>query len=73
MQDSNDEVLSGKRGLGFTAQGSCYPGGVPGQLLFPAEPFYFIQTPNPSSTLRAAGRLRNPHKTWIWAVRGPKV
>ena len=38
MQDSNDEVLSGKRGLGFTAQGSCYPGGVPGQLLFPAEP-----------------------------------
>jgi hypothetical protein len=45
MQDSNDEVLSGKRGLGFTAQGSCYPGGVPGQLLFPAEPFYFIQTP----------------------------
>jgi hypothetical protein len=28
---------------------------------------------DPSSTLRAAGRLRNPHKTWIWAVRGPKV
>jgi hypothetical protein len=45
MQDSNDEVLSGKRGLGFTAQGACYPGGVPGQLLFPAEPFYFIRTP----------------------------
>jgi hypothetical protein len=45
MQESNDEVLSGKRGLAFTAQGTCYPGGVPGQLLTPAEPFYFIQTP----------------------------
>ena len=29
----------------FSAQARCYPGGVPGQLLFPAEPFYFIQTP----------------------------
>jgi hypothetical protein len=37
MEDSNNEVLTGKRGLGFTAQGSCYPGGVPGQLLFPAS------------------------------------
>jgi len=45
MQDSNDEVLSGKRGLPFSAQSSCYPGGVPEQLLTPAEPFYFIQTP----------------------------
>src|SRR4029077_5316053 len=45
MQDSNDEVLSGKRGLPFSAQSTCYPGGVPGQLLTPAQPFYFIQTP----------------------------
>jgi len=45
MQESNDEVLSGKRGLPFTAQAACYPGGVPGQLLTPAQPFYFIQTP----------------------------
>ena len=45
MQDSNDEVLSGKRGLPFSAQSACYPGGVPEQLLTPAEPFYFIQTP----------------------------
>jgi hypothetical protein len=44
MQDSNDEVLSGKRGLPFVAQSTCHPGGVPGQLLTPAEPFYFIQT-----------------------------
>ena len=45
MQQSNEEVLSGKRGLPFSAQSSCYPGGVPEELLTPAEPFYFIQTP----------------------------
>ena len=45
MQASNEEVLSGERGLPFTAQARCYPGGVPGQLLYPIEPFYFIQTP----------------------------
>src|ERR1700730_4689660 len=45
MQESNDEVLSGKRGIPFVAQSTCHPGGVPGQLLTPAEPFYFIQTP----------------------------
>jgi hypothetical protein len=45
MQDSNDDVLSGKRGLPFSAQSACYPGGVPEQLLTPAQPFYFIQTP----------------------------
>jgi hypothetical protein len=45
MQESNDEVLSGKRGLPFSAQQACYPGGVPEQLLTPAQPFYFIQTP----------------------------
>jgi hypothetical protein len=44
MLASNEEVLSGERGLPFSAQGRCYPGGVPGQLLYPAEPFYFIQT-----------------------------
>src|SRR5262245_20480181 len=45
MQESNDEVLSGRRGLPFTAQSACYPGGVPEQLLTPAQPFYFVQTP----------------------------
>ena len=29
----------------FSAQARCWPGGTPGQLLFPAEPFFFIQTP----------------------------
>jgi len=46
MLASNEEVLSGKRAVPFAAQARCYPGGVPGQLLYPAEPFYFIQTPD---------------------------
>jgi hypothetical protein len=45
MRASNEEAIKGERAVPFTAQGRCYPGGVPGQLLYPAEPFYFIQTP----------------------------
>jgi hypothetical protein len=45
MKKTNDEVLSGQRSLAFTAQSRCYPGGVPGQLLYPIEPMYFLQTP----------------------------
>jgi hypothetical protein len=45
MRASNEEALSGKRAVPFAAQARCWPGGVPGQLLYPAEPFYFIQTP----------------------------
>ena len=45
MQKSNDEVLSGQREEPFSAQANCSPGGVPGQLLYPFEPVYFIQTP----------------------------
>jgi hypothetical protein len=45
MKATNDAVLSGKMSLPFTAQSRCYPGGVPGQLLYPIEPMYFIQTP----------------------------
>jgi len=45
MLASNEEVLSGQRGLPFTAQSRCWPGGIPGQLLYPIEPMYFIQTP----------------------------
>ena len=45
MLASNEEALSGKRAVPFAAQARCWPGGVPGQLLYPAEPLYFIQTP----------------------------
>jgi hypothetical protein len=45
MKATNDEALSGKLDVPFAAQARCWPGGVPGQLLYPAEPAYFIQTP----------------------------
>src|SRR5579871_4002535 len=45
MKETNDEALAGKVDVPFAAQARCWPGGVPGQLLYPAEPFYFIQTP----------------------------
>jgi hypothetical protein len=46
MQATNVEALKGYRQVPFAAQARCYPGGVPGQLLFPFEPFYFVQTAN---------------------------
>ena len=45
MQATNEEVLSGKMAIPFTSQSRCWPGGVPGQLLF-LQPVYFLQTPN---------------------------
>jgi hypothetical protein len=45
MRVSNEEVLTGKRGMPFLATSRCYPGGVPGQLLWTTEPLWFIQTP----------------------------
>jgi hypothetical protein len=44
MQDSNEEALKGVHEVPFAAQARCWPGGVPGQLLYPFEPFYFVQT-----------------------------
>jgi hypothetical protein len=43
MRLSNEEVLSGKRGMPFLATSRCYPGGVPGQLLWTTERLFFIQ------------------------------
>jgi hypothetical protein len=45
MRASNEAALSADKKIPFAAQARCYPGGVPGQLLFPFEPLYFIQTP----------------------------
>lgn len=45
VQATNDEILQGKRQVPFVAQSRCWPGGVPGQLIYPFEPMYFIQTP----------------------------
>jgi hypothetical protein len=43
MRISNEEVLTGKRGMPFLATSRCYPGAVPGQLLWTTERFFFIQ------------------------------
>jgi hypothetical protein len=43
MRKFNQDVLDGHRA--FSAQSRCWPGGVPGQMLFPAEPIFFVQTP----------------------------
>jgi hypothetical protein len=43
MRKYNQDVLGGHRA--FSSQSRCWPGGTPGQLLFPAEPIFFIQTP----------------------------
>ena len=43
MRKYNQDVLNGHRA--FSSQSRCWPGGTPGQLLFPAEPIFFIQTP----------------------------
>src|SRR5215470_16063878 len=45
IDKTNQELLRGDRQVPFTAQSRCWPGGVPGQLLYPFEPFYAIQTP----------------------------
>jgi hypothetical protein len=43
MRKANEEVLAGK--VGFTARSRCWPHGVPGFLLYPVHPIFFIQTP----------------------------
>jgi hypothetical protein len=43
MRKYNQDVLAGHRA--FSSQSRCWPGGTPGQLLFPAEPIFFVQTP----------------------------
>ena len=43
MRMHNDLVRNGHRA--FNAQSRCWPGGVPGQLLFVAEPLFFVQIP----------------------------
>jgi hypothetical protein len=46
MQKTNEEIFKAQETfVPFTAQSRCYPGGVPGQLLWPFEPFYVVQTP----------------------------
>ncbi len=43
MDDANRKVIGGE--IGFNAPSRCFPGGVPGVLLFPGEPMEILQTP----------------------------
>jgi hypothetical protein len=45
MEATNIEALEGKVDVPFAAQARCWPGGVPGQSLYPFEPIYFVQAP----------------------------
>lgn len=43
MDDANQKVIGGE--IAFNAPARCFPGGVPGILLFPGEPMQIVQTP----------------------------
>jgi hypothetical protein len=43
MRPYSERVLAGKPA--FSRQASCWPIGVPGFLLYPVQPVYFVQTP----------------------------
>ena len=57
MRATNEEVLSGKRQVPFTAQSRCYPGGVPGQLLYPGRAVLF----HPDAEGRLDDLAARPH------------
>jgi len=56
MAGDQRRTADGKRKLPFVAQSRCWPGGVPGQLLF-LEPLYFLQTPKEVFMLCSATAL----------------
>jgi len=74
MEKTNDEILAGKES--FEAMSRCWPGGVPGLMLFTAEPTYFLQTPKEVTILYSRGtnirhvfleaaHSKNPPPTWL--------
>ncbi len=44
MRKTNHEALAGK--VAFTARARCWPHGVPGFLLYPVHPIFFLQAPD---------------------------
>ena len=54
------EIQAGKES--FEAMSRCWPGGVPGMMLFTAEPAYFLQTPKEGTILYSRG----PHMRHIY-------
>lgn len=74
MQRTNAEILAGKES--YEAMSRCWPGGVPGMMLFTAEPAYFLQTPKELTIVHTRGNnirhiymnqkhSNNPRPTWL--------
>ncbi len=74
MKKANEEILKGKQS--FEAMSRCWPGGVPGMMLFTAEPAFFLQTPKEVTILYSRGphirhvymnaqHSSNPALTWL--------
>ena len=74
MKRTNAAILGGKEA--FEAMGRCWPGGVPGMMLFTAEPAYFLQTPKEVTILYSRGpnirhvymnvpHSKNPAPSWL--------
>jgi hypothetical protein len=62
LRKHNELVLSGKPA--FPRNASCYPAGVPGFLLYPVQPVYFIQSPKEVSMVwQADHQLRHVYLT----------
>lgn len=60
MHQTNDQILGGK--VAFEAMARCWPGGVPGMMLFTAEPAYFLQTPEEVTIAYSRGpNVRHVH------------
>jgi len=60
MKKTNEEILAGKES--FEAMSRCWPGGVPGMMLFTAEPAYFLQTQKEVTILYSRGpHVRHIH------------
>ena len=74
MKQTNAEILAGKPS--FEAMSRCWPGGVPGLMLFTAEPTYYLQTPREVTIVHTRGNnirhiymnvphSSNPSLTWL--------
>jgi hypothetical protein len=66
MRKYNQDVLHGHRA--FSSQSRCWPGGTPGQLLFPAEPIFFVQTPK-EVWISGSASKRCAVFTWTYRIR----
>jgi hypothetical protein len=74
MKKTNIDLLAGK--IGFEAMSRCWPGGVPGMMLFTREPNYFLQTKQEVIIVYMKGNIsrhiylnvahsENPPPTWL--------